>query len=178
MARARCTVRAVAEGPVRSLLHRTLRPSVMYCRLAGIWNEIWGPVDDEAGQGTSDQVHLLVDKAAEDVFLRTNGKWAKLDFRVRVKGSGMRSGPFSLLCIYARSPGRRFANDELRTLLDRELQNHAELNVRDFVFQLQRRTPRLPVGRDATGVFLRWIEPRVLPGPAAIANGQWRRSGQ
>ena len=69
-------------------------------------------------------------------------------------GLYFRSGPFSLLCIYARSPGRRFANGELRTLLDRELDNHAELNVRDFVFQLQRRTPRLPVGRDATGSFL------------------------
>ena len=60
----------------------------------------------------------------------------------------------SQLCIYARSPGKRFANGELRTLLDRELGNHLELNVRDFVFQLQRRTPRLPVGRDATGTFL------------------------
>ncbi len=99
-------------------------------------------------------VDLLVDKAAGNVFLRTDGTWAKLDFRVRDKASAIRSGPFSLLCIYARSPGRRFANGELRTLLDRELDNHAELNVRDFVFQLQRRTPRLPVGRDATGSFL------------------------
>ena len=99
-------------------------------------------------------VDLLVDKAAGNVFLHTDGTWAKLDFRVRDKASAIRSGPFSLLCIYARSPGRRFANGELRTLLDRELGNHAELNVRDFAFQLQRRTPRLPVGRDATGSFL------------------------
>ena len=99
-------------------------------------------------------VDLLVDKAAGNVFLRTDGTWAKLDFRVRDKASAIRSGPFSLLCIYARSPGKRFANGELRTLLDRELDNHVELNVRDFVFQLQRRTPRLPVGRDATGSFL------------------------
>ena len=99
-------------------------------------------------------VDLLVDKAAGNVFLRTDGTWAKLDFRVRGKASAIRSGPFSLLCIYARSPGKRFANGELRTLLDRELDNHAEINVRDFVFQLLRRTPRLPVGRDATGSFL------------------------
>ena len=97
---------------------------------------------------------LIVDKAAGDVFLRTDGMWTRLDFRVRDRTAGIRSGPFSLLCIYARNPGRRFTNGELRIMLAREMSDRESLNVRDFVSQLERRRPRLPVGRDDSGSFL------------------------
>ena len=97
---------------------------------------------------------LIVDKAAGDVFLRTGGKWTRLDFRVGDRTTGIRSGPFSLLCIYARNPGRRFANGELRTILTQELGGRDSFNVRDFISQLQRRRPRIRVERDETGSFL------------------------
>ena len=97
---------------------------------------------------------LIVDKAAGEVFLRTGGIWTRLDFRVRGRTAGIRSGPFSLLCIYARNPGRRFTNGELRIMLAREMSDRESFNVRDFVSQLERRRPRIPVGRDDSGSFL------------------------
>ena len=97
---------------------------------------------------------LIVDKAAGEVFLRTGGIWTRLDFRVRGRTAGIRSGPFSLLCIYARNPGRRFTNGELRIMLAREMSDRESFNVRDFVSQLEGRRPRIPVGRDDSGSFL------------------------
>ena len=99
-------------------------------------------------------VELLVDKVAGDVFLRSGGTWARLDFRIRGRSAGIRSGPFSLLCLYARYPGRRFTNGELRTLLEREMANRSTLNIGDFIGQLQRRTPPLPVERDSNGSYI------------------------
>ena len=99
-------------------------------------------------------VDLIVDKVAGDVYLWSDGEWTRLDFRVRNRTAGIRSGPFALLCIYARHPGRRFGNAELRALLEPELAGREWFNVRDFVSQLQRRQPRLPVNRDGSGSFL------------------------
>ena len=99
-------------------------------------------------------VDLIVDKVAGDVYLWSDGEWTRLDFRVRDRAAGVRSGPFALLCIYARHPGRRFGNAELRALLEPELAGREWFNVRDFVSQLQRRQPPLPVNRDDMGSFL------------------------
>ena len=97
---------------------------------------------------------LIVDRAAGDVFHRTDGTWNRLDFRIRDRTVGIRSGPFSLLCVYARNPGRRFTNGELAVMLGDELSGRESFNVRDFVSQLARRRPGIPVGRDDSGTFL------------------------
>ena len=98
--------------------------------------------------------HLIVDQAAEVVFHQFGGTWTRLPFRVRSSTAGIRSGPFSLLCIYARYPGRRFTNGELTVMLGAELSGRESFNVRDFVSQLQRRRPGIPIGRDNDGTFL------------------------
>ena len=97
---------------------------------------------------------LIVDRAAGDVFHRTDGTWTRLDFRVRDSRAGIRSGPFSLLCIYACNPGRRFTNGELTVMLGDALSDRESFSVRDFCSQLERRRPSIPVGRDDSGTFL------------------------
>ena len=97
---------------------------------------------------------LIVDRAAGDVFHRSDGTWRRLDFRVRDSRAGIRSGPFSLLCIYACNPGRRFTNGELTVILGDALSGRESFNIRDFVSQLERRRPSIPVGRDDGGTFL------------------------
>ena len=91
---------------------------------------------------------LLVDKAAGTAFARTVGKWRKLSFRAR------RSGPFLLLCVYARNPGRRFHHEELEVLLRADLSGRDGFNVGDFIAQLRRRGPLVPVQRDADGSYI------------------------
>ena len=87
---------------------------------------------------------LLVDKVSGNVFARVFGRrWKKVAFRGR-------QGPFLLLCIYARHPGRQFAVRELETLLEMELPDRADLNVNDLFNQLQRK-PLVPVERDRDG---------------------------
>ena len=99
-------------------------------------------------------VGLFVDKVAGNVFLQTGEGWTKLDFRVGDSTAGIRSGPFSLLCIYARYPGRWFTNRELQTLVEQTLSGRESLNVRDLISQLQRRKPRLPLERNNMGSSL------------------------
>jgi hypothetical protein len=90
---------------------------------------------------------LLVDKVSGSVFVRGfSGPWKKVAFRGR-------KGPFLLLCIYARHPGRRFTIGELETLLGMELPDRADFNVTDFFNQLQRK-PLVPVERDEEGSYI------------------------
>ena len=91
---------------------------------------------------------LLVDKASGTAFARTNGRWRRLSFR------GKRKGPFLLLCVYARHPGRRFTTSELEMLLKSDMPDREGYNVSDFFAQLQRRTPLVPVQRDDHGTFI------------------------
>ena len=97
---------------------------------------------------------LIVDRVAGDVFLRTSGTWTRLDFRIRDTSTGIRSGPFSLLSIYARYPGRRFTNGELRAMISQDLTDRLTVNVGDFISQLRRRRPRIPVEQDDNTSFL------------------------
>ncbi len=121
---------------------------------------------------------LLIDRMSGSVSVRIADGWVSMDFRVGIQPGGRRSGPFSLLCIYARYPGRRFANGELRTMLSRELaRTRDSVNVGDFIGQLQRRTPRLPVERDDAGSYIPGdvrvclLEPRTGPGDSASLPG-------
>ena len=91
---------------------------------------------------------LLVDRVAGNVFLRTGGTWTRLDFRIRDTSTGIRSGPFSLLSVYARHPGRRFTTGELRAMVSPDLTDRLSVNVGDFISQLRRRRPRLPIEQD------------------------------
>ena len=87
---------------------------------------------------------LLVDKVSGNVFARAFSRpWKKVAFRGR-------QGPFLLLCVYARHPGRQFTVRELETLLGMELPDRADLNVNDLFNQLQRK-PLVPVERDRDG---------------------------
>ena len=97
---------------------------------------------------------LLVDRASEEVFARGDSAWSRIEFRVRSSTDAFRSGPFVLLCTYARNPGRRFTNGELRALIERELTSRLSLNIGDLIRQLQRREPSIPVLRDAEGSYL------------------------
>ena len=97
---------------------------------------------------------LLVDRVAGDVFLRTGGTWTRLDFRIRDTSTRIRSGPFSLLSVYARHPGRRFTTGELRAMVSSDLTDRLSVNVGDFISQLRRRRPRLPVEHDHDTSFL------------------------
>ena len=91
---------------------------------------------------------LLVDKASGTAFAKADGQWKKIPFR------GRRKGPFLLLCIYARYPGRRFTAGELETLLKADLPERDGFNVSDFFSQLQRRAPLVPVRRDGDGSYI------------------------
>ena len=91
---------------------------------------------------------LLVDKASGTAFAKTAGRWKKLSFR------GKRKGPFLLLCVYARHPGRRFTTAELEFLLKSDLPDRDGFNVSDFFTQLQKRTPLVPVQRDDHGTYI------------------------
>lgn len=91
---------------------------------------------------------LLVDKASGTAFAKTAGRWKKLSFR------GKRKGPFLLLCVYARHPGRRFTTAELEFLLRPELPDRDGFNVSDFYAQLQKRNPLVPVQRDDDGTYM------------------------
>ena len=91
---------------------------------------------------------LLVDKASGTAFAETGGKWEKIPFR------GRRKGPFLLLCVYARHPGRRFTAGELETLLKADLSDRKDFNVSDFFAQLQKRDPLVPVQRDDDGTYI------------------------
>ncbi len=91
---------------------------------------------------------LLVDKASGTAFARTNGRWRRLSFR------GKRKGPFLLLCVYARHPGRRFTTSELELLLKSDMPGRDGFNVSDFFAQLQRRAPIVPVQRDDHGTYI------------------------
>ncbi len=97
---------------------------------------------------------LLVDRVAGSAFLRTGETWTSLDFRIHDTSTGIRSGPFSLLCIYARHPGRRFTTGELRAIVSQDLTDRSSVNVGDFISQLRRRRPRLPVEQDNNVSFL------------------------
>ena len=91
---------------------------------------------------------LLVDKASGTAFANSGGRWKKIPFR------GRRKGPFLLLCVYARHPGRRFTSGELEALLKFDLNGRDSYNVSDFFAQLQKRNPLVPVERDDLGTFL------------------------
>ena len=91
---------------------------------------------------------LLVDKASGTAFAKTFGNWKKIAFR------GRRNGPFLLLCVYARHPGRRFTAGELESLLSTDLPEREIFNVSDIVAQLQRRKLPVPVRRDADGTYI------------------------
>ena len=91
---------------------------------------------------------LLVDKASGTAFARTTGRWRRLSFR------GRRKGPFLLLCVYARHPGRRFTAGELEVLLKSDLSQRDGFNVSDFFAQLQKRDPLVPVRRDDHGTYI------------------------
>ena len=91
---------------------------------------------------------LLVDKASGTAFANTGGKWKKILFR------GRRKGPFLLLCVYARHPGRRFTAGELEALLKADLSDRNGFNVSDFFAQLQKRDPLVPVQRDGDGTYI------------------------
>ena len=97
---------------------------------------------------------LLVDRVAGDVFLKTGETWTRQDFRIRDTSTGIRSGPFSLLSIYARYPGRRFTNGELRAMVSQDLTDRLSVNVGDFISQLRRRRPQIPVEQDDDTSFL------------------------
>lgn len=106
---------------------------------------------------------LLVDKASGVAFAKSGNNWRKIPFR------GRRKGPFLLLCVYARHPGRRFTSSELEVLLGEDLSGRDGFNVSDFFAQLQKRNPMVPVCRDDHGTYLpatvkvcfldHWLEP-------------------
>ena len=97
---------------------------------------------------------LLVDNVAGNVFLKTGETWTRLDFRIHTTSARRRSGPFSLLSIYARHPGRRFTNGELRVMVSQDLTDRLSVNVGDFISQLRRRSPPIPVEQDGDASFL------------------------
>ena len=91
---------------------------------------------------------LLVDKASGTAFAKSLGEWERISFR------GRRNGPFLLLCVYARYPGRRFTSAELEVLLATDMPERERLNVSDFFAQLQKRAPLVPVRRDGVGTYI------------------------
>lgn len=112
---------------------------------------------------------LLVDKASGTAFANDGGNWKRVIFRGRLKG------PFLLLCIYARHPGRRFTSAELESLLRTELPDRAELNVSNFFAQLQKRQrPPVPVQREDDGSYIPetvnvcFLDARPVVRPAAL----------
>ena len=95
-----------------------------------------------------EDTELLVDKASGNAFAKADGHWRKISFR------GRRKGPFLLLCIYARYPGRRFTSGELETLLEADLLGREGFNVSDIFAQLHKRAPLVPVQRDDEGSYI------------------------
>ena len=91
---------------------------------------------------------LLVDKAAGTAFARSDSRWKRISFR------GKRKGPFLLLCLYARHPGKRFTTSELEVLLQADLPERDGFNVSDFFAQLQKRAPQVKVERDSEGSYM------------------------
>ena len=91
---------------------------------------------------------LLVDKASGTAFANANGQWKRIPFR------GQRRGPFQLLCIYARYPGRRFTPGELTVLLEAEMEDRDGFNISDITAQLLKRAPLIPVFRDDDGSYI------------------------
>ena len=75
---------------------------------------------------------LLVDKVSGNAFAQSRSGWQRIPFR------GKRKGPFLLLCIYARHPGKQFTISELETLLEADLVDREDPNVGDFLGQLQK----------------------------------------
>ena len=90
------------------------------------------------------KARLLVDKASGTAFARTSGRWRRLSFR------GKRKGSFLLLCVYARHLGRRFTTSELEMLLKSDMPDRDGFNVSDFFAQLQKRNPWSPSGVTTT----------------------------
>ena len=100
-------------------------------------------------------VGLLVDKLSGEVFLNAAGVWTRLDFQIASAAIGVRSGPFMLLCVYARHPGRRrFTTGELRAIAGRGLSNRRSIGIGDFIRQLQRRDPSVPVVREGDRSYI------------------------
>ena len=91
---------------------------------------------------------LLVDNVSGTAFAKNLGKWKKIPFR------GRRKGPFLLLCIYARYPGSRFTTGELEVMLRTNLEDRDGFNISDFLAQLQKRAPLVPVQRDDGRSFI------------------------
>lgn len=97
----------------------------------------------------SHDLEFLVNKVSGYASLRIDGRWTGN------QPGGRKSGPFSLLGIYARNPGRRFTNADPRVMLAQELGRSPDsISVGDFMRQLQRRKPPLPVERDETGSYI------------------------
>ena len=94
------------------------------------------------------EVDLLIDKSFGSVLLRDGRNWQNLHFRAGSTAAARRTGPFTLLCIYARYPGKKFSIGQLRTMLDTELPNHFSMNVGDFINQLLAKKPALPIHKD------------------------------
>jgi len=99
-------------------------------------------------------VKLIVNKAALEVFVRSRGTWVRLIFRAGRRGKDIAAGPFALLCILARNPGRRFTTRELRDLLKADLESLDSPHVRDLISQLQKKDLPIPVKRDENSWFL------------------------
>ncbi len=99
-------------------------------------------------------VKLIVNKAALEVFVWSDGTWVRLVFRAGRGGKAIAGGPFALLCIMARNPGRRFTTRELRDLLKADLKALDSPKVRDLISQLQKKDPPIPVKRDENSWFL------------------------
>ena len=100
------------------------------------------------------EADLLVDRVSEEVFVKEDNAWTRLEFRVRSSKEEFRSGPFTLLGIYARNPGQRFTNGELRALIEKELTTRSSMNIGDLIRQLRRRGPSIPVQRANEGSYL------------------------
>jgi len=100
------------------------------------------------------EVDLLVDKSLGNAQLRDGRTWQNLHFRAGTTRAARRSGPFALLCIYARYPGRTFSISQLRAMLDAELPNHFSINISDFINQLRAKKPALPIHKGHGGTHL------------------------
>ena len=100
------------------------------------------------------EADLIIDKVTGSALKRTQAGWSRIHFRAGETYESRRSGPFLLLCIYARHPGKRFTNAELRSLLREDLPDRPSVNVTDFFNQLRKKRPSLPVARDGDSTYL------------------------
>ena len=110
-------------------------------------------VEDDEKSGLLRDAGLIVDRAEGTVRVQTKDGWESMDFRVG-NSYTRGSGPFELLCIYARCPGHRFKHHELERLLSQVLSARQAIAVRDIKAQLRRRKPKLPVKLDDTESFM------------------------